>query len=404
MALSALIAAYAQAEGAGDGLRATLPLAGRTLVEHQARLARRAGATHIVILIERLPATLTAAIDRLRRDGLDVDIARSAADAADRFHPDERLLFFGDGFVGDMALIETMAEAEPAALLTVPDGPETTAFERIDALSRWAGLATIDGAALRKTAAMLGDWDLQSTLLRRIVQAGCKRIEAPRDKGAPRIAGGPAALEGIAGKLVAASRGRAQSWPARYLFPVIETPLLQPLVRSAVEPLWLSAFGIGLILVGAVALVMGWLCIGLATLLIAGPVESIAQRLAQIRLASPRHDPVMKGARAGASGIALVALCGSLAMGGNWGCWPLGGAILAFSCAMEREETIFRRLAPGPVVSSPWFARIDGLIWTYLPFAITGYWRTGLAALAIYAGASFFMMQRKALEVIATRA
>lgn len=403
MALSALIAAYAQAEGAGDGLRATLPLAGRTLVEHQARLARRAGATHIVILIERLPASLTAAIDRLRRDGLDVDIARSAADAADRFHPDERLLFFGDGFVGEMALVELMAEAEPAALLTLPDGPETTAFERIDALSRWAGLATIDGAALRKTAAMLGDWDLQSTLLRRIVQGGCKRIEAARDKGAPRIATGPAALEGIAGKLVAASRGRALSWPARYLFPAVETPLLQPLVRSAIEPFWLSALGIGLIFVAAIALLMGWLWIGLTLLLIAGPMESIARRLALIRLTSPRHDPMIKWARAGMAALALAALCGTLAMSGNWGCWALGGAILAFTCAMEREERICRRLMPGLLPSSPWLVRIDGLVWVYLPFAITGYWRTGLAVLAIYAGTSFFVMQRKVLEVSAAR-
>ena len=82
-------------------LRATLPLAGATLVEHQARLAASVGAGPIIILVERLPAALTAAVDRLRRDGLRVEIARGLADAVDRIHPDEALLLFADGCVAD---------------------------------------------------------------------------------------------------------------------------------------------------------------------------------------------------------------------------------------------------------------------------------------------------------------
>ena len=84
MALAALIFASQTIDDGSDMLRAALPLAGATLLEHQVRRAVRAGAHHIVVLVERLPAPLIAAIDRLRRDGNRVDIARSVADAADQ--------------------------------------------------------------------------------------------------------------------------------------------------------------------------------------------------------------------------------------------------------------------------------------------------------------------------------
>ena len=394
MALGALIAAYAPSDR-GDGLRATLPLAGRTLVERQARLVARAGAGHIVILVERLPAAFTAAIDRLRRDGLDVDIARSVADAADRFHPDERLLFVADGFIGEAALFERMAEAAAPALLTVPDGPEAGEFERIDALSRWAGLATIDGAALRKTTAMLGDWDLQSTLLRRTVQAGPHRIDA-REIGSPRVASGSLQLDGIASSLLAASRSSTSGWPSRFLFPLIEAPLLDRLVRSAIEPLALSISAICLMAIAAVALGLGWLWTGFSLLLLAGPVESIARRLAIIRLNTARHGSMLARGRAVAATAALLALSATLATAGNWGCWPLAAAIVAFMSAAQGERLVLDRLggvAPFPL----WLARIDGLIWAYLPFAALGYWRSGLAVLAVYAAGSFFAVQRRTL-------
>ena len=57
-------------------------------------------------------------------------------------------------------------------------------FERIDSAHRWAGLARVDANMLGATAAMLGDWDLQSTLLRRAVQAGA-RLD-PIDSGEGR--------------------------------------------------------------------------------------------------------------------------------------------------------------------------------------------------------------------------
>src|SRR3546814_13407690 len=82
----------------------------------------------------------------------------------------------GDGLIVDESHIERLLEAEAPALLTMADHLADDRFERIDADSRWAGLALLDGGTLRQTAAMLQDWDLQSTLLRRVVQAHARQI------------------------------------------------------------------------------------------------------------------------------------------------------------------------------------------------------------------------------------
>ena len=70
MALGALLGAYHEDDL--GGLRALLPLAGRTLLEYQVRCAVAAGAAPIVIIVERVPAALQDAIERLRLDGIPI--------------------------------------------------------------------------------------------------------------------------------------------------------------------------------------------------------------------------------------------------------------------------------------------------------------------------------------------
>ncbi|MFL6858020.1 MAG: hypothetical protein ACJ8EB_08955, partial [Allosphingosinicella sp.] len=176
MTLAALIAAYHEADEPGGGLRATLPLAGRTLFERQAKLAAAAGAQPIVVAVERVPPALAGALDRLRAQGLKLVVARTALEAAEAVHPDDRLLLIADGLIPAEAHIERLLSLGGNAVLTVPDVRVDDRFERIDAQSRWAGLAVVDGELLKRTAEMLHDWDLQSTLLRRAVQSGARHI------------------------------------------------------------------------------------------------------------------------------------------------------------------------------------------------------------------------------------
>ena len=80
--------------------------------------------------------------------------------------------------------LETDAEA---LVLTVPDDEAHEDFERVDGASRWSGVALVEGRMLGATAAMLGDWDLPSTLLRRSLQAGARLVPvAPGSEPLPR--------------------------------------------------------------------------------------------------------------------------------------------------------------------------------------------------------------------------
>ncbi len=158
---------------------ALLPVAGQMLIEHQARTMSAAGAGHIVVLVDQIPAELVAGFDRLRADGVNIEIARDARDAADRIHPDEQLFVLLGGVVTDLQLSKTMTGADDSVIFTVPDGIDAARYELIDATDRWAGAALINGQILRDTVALLGDWTLAPTLLRTSLQTGAVRRRIP---------------------------------------------------------------------------------------------------------------------------------------------------------------------------------------------------------------------------------
>lgn len=389
MALAALIAAYGEI-GGGDALRATLPIAGHALIEHQVRQAVQAGAHMIVLVVERVPAPLTAAIDRLRRSGITIEIARGVGDAADRIHPDERLLVIADGLIADQLLVERIAGGGVPTIVTVADEPDHRGFERIDAVSRWGGLLLIDGARLRKTAAMLGDWDLQSTLLRRTVQEEPRRIEATAGLS---LVDSTDAVEAVRETLVLATRGRARGWPARLLYAPLEELALPPLARLGIDPVLVRAAAIAMTLIAALAMLLDWRLGGLIILLIASPIDALARRLARLRLQMlVRLDPTGL-ARTAAGLLALAAIAASLARVAGWGCWALAGATAAAMAALAGELAI-GQVRPGLAARRPlWIADEDALPILLLPFALAGRWVEGLLALAFYAAASFFRIQ-----------
>src|SRR5947199_3852757 len=178
MTIGALIGAY-QEDDSG-ALRALLPLAGRTLVEYQARCAAAAGAAPIVVIVEHVPQALQDAFERLRLDGVGIFPVSDINESVSRFEAGSMILLIGDGVAPPVDLISALAEEPESSVATVPDDEQHEAFERIDADSRWAGVAVVDAHLLGSTAAMLGDWDVQSTLLRRAVQEGARRVPAAR--------------------------------------------------------------------------------------------------------------------------------------------------------------------------------------------------------------------------------
>lgn len=391
MALAALICAYHDAPDAPGGLRATLPLAGRTLIERQARMAAQAGASPIVILVERVPAELTAVIDRLRSEAVSVLIARSAADAAQAVSPEDRLLVVADGLIAEAAHVSRLLSVGGSALLTVPEGGADERFERIDGEARWAGLALLDGAALHQTAAMLQDWDLQSTLLRRAVQSGARQLAMRADSPEVPvvIAERQSDLALTQSRILDGSTGTREDWASRFLLAPLEASATRALMPTSLTPVWLYV-GAG-VLTGLAGILFfgGWLWMGAVMLLLATPLDGIAERLAALRLQAGGETSWPARLLPYLGGGALLALSYHLAEAGGWGTLVIAIGTIAFLFALS-VETRQRRLP-----ERLFFAERKGMTWLMLPFAIAGAWVTGLAGLALYAAGSFFWAQHE---------
>ncbi len=193
MPLAALILAQGDTDVAPASQPLLLTLGGQTLLERLAYQATRMGAGHIILCAGALPGGMVAALDRLKARGLDIALARSPREAADKLHPDENVLVYANVvFVQDDALA-LMVEANAPTMLTLPEPWGRDRFERIDATDNWAGVATLSASLIRETVAMLGEWAFAPTLIRRAVQQGVTRTplalrnEAETDEIAPIV-------------------------------------------------------------------------------------------------------------------------------------------------------------------------------------------------------------------------
>ena len=392
MALGALIGAYQEDET--GSLRALLPLAGRTLLEYQARCAAAAGAAPIVVLVERIPVALNAAFERLRAEGITVVPVTDGNEAAARFEPGTPVLQVADGLAPVMALVERIAGADQRAVATVPDDEVHEEFERIDSDHRWAGLALVDGNTLSSTAAMLGDWDLQSTLLRRTLQAGAVRIPAG-DGATPFLAHADADPQKFDRHLLLASRKARRDWPSRYLLPLVEEFATEQLMRSPVRPEWLVHGALALLLLAALLFTRGYALVALGLLLIASPLDLVAERLATLRMQPMPAAMLSRRLLWPAAGLALLGLSWfQFRHEGGWGALVAGIAAGAFAQAMQTE----RRGHEMP--AEHWLFGIRPAIFTAVPFAAVGWWNPLLGALVLYAAASFFVAQHVVHRII----
>jgi hypothetical protein len=386
MALGALIAAYLEDDS--GSLRALLPIAGRTLLEYQVRCAAAAGAAPIVVLVDRIPITLNDVLQRLQQDGLPVITVGDGAEAATRFEAGEMILLVADGLAPPPELLSSLSEEEEPVIVTVPDDQAHENFERIDAVSRWAGVAIVDAQTLGATAAMLGDWDLQSTLLRRSLQAGARTAPLAPGAGQPLLAESADDLAALERHLLIASRGSRRDWASRYILPVVEEFATEKLVETRIRPESLMQAALLLTLGGAIAFASGLLWVGLALLVVSTPLDLIARRLAALRLKPMSARSLTRRLLWPSAGLALIALGWWQATHGiGWGALFAAGtaAALAEAARVERGKLDI----PGSV----WMLSRRNAILAAIPFAAFGEWTAYLVALAFYGGASFFIAQ-----------
>ena len=386
MALGALISAYQEDEQ--GGLRALFPLAGRTLVEYQARCVAAVGAAPIVVMVERIPAALNEAFERLRAEGITIVPVSDGSEAASRFEAGALILQLADGLAPDIPLLTRLADMAEPAVAVVPDDDAHEPFERIDATSRWAGVALIEGHILGSTAAMLGDWDLQSTLLRRTVQAGARRVAAGDAGAGALLARQPEDLGGFERRLLVATRGDRRDWSSRYVLPIVEEFATERLMESRVRPEWLVGTGLVLTFAAAFCFSRGWLWPALGLLLVSTPLDLVGARLAALRLQplSPRN--LTRRLLWPAAGLALLALGWWLANhGAGWGAIFAALTTVAFAEAARIEK------AGADVPPQVWLFSRRNAIFLAVPFGLAGWWVPYLAVLASYAAISLFVVQ-----------
>jgi len=387
MAIGALIGAYQEDDG--GGLRCLLPLAGRTLVEYQARCAAAAATAPIVVVVERVPQALQDAFERLRLDGIGVFPVSDVNEAVSRFETGSMILLIGDGVAPPVGLVAEVAAQSESIVATVPDDEFHEAFERIDGATRWAGVALVDARLLGSTAAMLGDWDLQSTLLRRAIQDGARRLPIAQRSAEPLLVENADQLADFQRHLVRASRSPRSDCVSRYVLPPVEDFATEQLMETAVRPAWLVWGGLGLTLGGAFCFTRGWLGAGLVLLILSTPLDLIAGRLASLRLKPLPERMWSRLALWPAGGLALLAIgLWETRHGTGWGALVTAAAACSFGEAMRVEKSMT------PPDGDPWLLSRRNAIFLGIPFALAGTWTAYLLTILLYAALSFFIVQR----------
>ena len=373
---AALVAAL---DSAGAGRM----LAGATLLERQLRALAAAGAARIVLLVENVPAEIASGVARLRGERVRVDLVQRLDQAAALLGQAERVVLLGEGCLPEAELVERLARATAPAVATLADDPALAAYERIDGTTRWAGVALLDGARLAETAAMVGDWDPVSTLMRRLVQEGAARVPAAAP---PLLAADPDALANAERLLLASARRGRRGWARRWLDGPAADRLLPLLLERGVRAPALAWTASGAAALGGAVALAGWRWLPLVLLLVCSVATAAADQL-EVLNGGARTGRAAARVRRGGGAAALVGLGLGLAAGqAQWGWLALALFGLLTLGTGHLADDLVRRLGGG--APPDWRARAEALPWVLLPFAVAGAWRTGLVALLLYALAS----------------
>ena len=213
-------------------LRALLPLAGMTLIEQQAERARANGVAQLLVLVDGVPPALAEACDRIRSRGLPVDLVRSGADVVRLAGGHDRILLVADGLIAGDTAWKAATSARPPTLLVTSDVSVTQGLERIDAMTRWAGLAMLPIESVQAIETAPRDWDAQLLLFRSAVQNGAPRLSIDAAlfvSGDMMVAQTSSAVQALERRLLVAQADNEFGIGRRFVFG--------PLVRLAAGPL-----------------------------------------------------------------------------------------------------------------------------------------------------------------------
>jgi len=389
---------------------------GITILERQARQAQRYGADSAIVVVERMTPLVAAAVERM---GPSVRIVRRATDLAEALGPAEDVLVFAEGLVIDERLLARTL-AEPDAILAAwPDA--RPGAERIDAGRVWAGVARLPAVLVRSVSDGLGDWDLESTLLRTAASSGVPSVDLSKvDDYAPErrrkvpllwaAVRTDADADVVTDALLAAAQKGCLDWPARWLHPPVENALVRLLLPTWITPNHVTLLTGVLGLAAGIAFASGHLGVGLAIALAVGPLDGVDGKLARVRHEFSRWGDLEHVLDKVVEYGWYLCLAAHFAATGREGAWALAAIIILFALAEAVQGEFYRRFTGGQLDDAGDFERrfrlVSGrrntFLWTLVPFAAAGVWYGGFAAIAAYSALTFFVAQTRFFVRIAS--
>ena len=232
---------------------------------------------------------------------------------------------------------------------------------------------------LGSTAAMLGDWDLQSTLLRRAIQEGALRSVAGR-AAATLLVERAEQLDAFQRELLEASRGARTDCVSR--FPAADRGARHRAAHGNARSgrFWLIWAALALTLGGAFCFTRGWLGAGLGPPRPSTPARPCRHRLAILRLRPLTGRMLSAGSPYGRPPACRC----SRSAGGRCATGPGGAQWCRLAAACLRGSGADREAAAS-ADADPWLLSRRNAIFAAIPFALAGSWTAYLIGLLVYA-------------------
>lgn len=283
--LAGLLFANHYAEDRADRLIATLPFAGSTLIEYQARQLVASGAAQLIVVAAQLTPDLLGAMSRIGRQGVAVDAVRSAGEAAEKLHPLARVVVIADGLVATDAAVAALTREGGDALLVVAGEEADAGFERVGGRLAWAGIARIQSQRVLEVASLPRDYDMQSALIRVAEQAGAVHLSLPGDldRQGHGFAQDERSLGERGRRILASMFAGRRNWFDRWVVAPAAKLVLPPLVKRGVSaPIAAVAVGI-LAVIAGVALLSDAYATGSLAALAAALAAIVGETLSRLR-------------------------------------------------------------------------------------------------------------------------
>jgi phosphatidylglycerophosphate synthase len=378
-----------------------LTVAGRTVVERQARQAVVAGATRLLVVAADLPARVVARLAAI----LPLVQAPDAAEAA-RHLADHRglCLAIEPGIVPDDRIVAGVAGAEAGACLAVFSATPPPGAVRLDQARHFAGVVALPIEIAAVVLADHGEWEPVETLARTAAASGAAEVAvesiplyAERSRRELPLLwerAAPGRERAIERRLLGQAQKSCLDWPARFLHPPAEDALVRLLWPTPVTPnmVTLATALIGFVALGLFA--TGHLLAGLLLVLLVGPLDGVDGKLARTRsefskVGDLEHvlDKVLE------YGWFLALAWWFATTGHGLAAWLAAGGIILAALLEAVQGEYFRRFTGRQLDDWGPFERRFRLVggrrntffWTLLPFGLAGLWWPGFLMILAYA-------------------